>query len=243
MTNANLQATEQIPAVEIYKQHYAHFGRMNDLIYKLPTLYSALIGALWFFAYTAKNEPLIAPAVFLFAAVICLHSIHVTKRFRTAFNLYIDRINAFDREYAVSIRAAPGEPAKVSTLAAFVRMLWVAFAISVAGVIYVLAPTLGKLGMESNTWCPRPTAWIILSGLAVHVKGFGSALCSTTKRLIAACKSTTDRKMPRFNRRRATLAKKPSTALSQDAEVGVKWNVQRGCLASHFCTLGCLWVA
>src|SRR6201981_1693408 len=55
--------------------------------------------------------------------------------------------------------------------------------------------------MESNTWCPRLTAWIILSGSAVHVKGFGSALCSMTKRLIAACKSKTDRKMPRFKRR------------------------------------------
>ena len=30
-----------------------------------------------------------------------------------------------------------------------------------------------------------------------------------------------------------SLAKKPSTALSQDAEVGVKWKVQRGCRASH----------
>jgi hypothetical protein len=30
-----------------------------------------------------------------------------------------------------------------------------------------------------------------------------------------------------------SLAKKPSTALSQDAEVGVKWNVQRRCRASH----------
>src|SRR5476651_2143728 len=97
--------------------------------------------------------------------------------------------------------------------------------------------------MESNTWYPRLTARIILSGSAVHVKAFGSALFSTTKRLIAACKSTTDRKTPRFNRRFVSLAKKPSTALSQDAEVGVKWNIQRGCLASHFCTLGCLWVA
>ena len=33
-----------------------------------------------------------------------------------------------------------------------------------------------------------------------------------------------------------SLAKKPSTALSQDAEVGVKWNVQRGCRASHWRT-------
>jgi hypothetical protein len=30
-----------------------------------------------------------------------------------------------------------------------------------------------------------------------------------------------------------SLAKKPSTALSQDAEVEVKWNVQRGCRASY----------
>src|ERR1700737_1318637 len=52
--------------------------------------------------------------------------------------------------------------------------------------------------MESNTWCPRLTAWIILSGSAVHVKAFGSALCSTTKGLIAACKSMTDRKTPAF---------------------------------------------
>jgi hypothetical protein len=54
------------------------------------------------------------------------------------------------------------------------------------------------------------------------VKGFGSALCSTTKRLIASCKSTTDTKAPRFKRRWVSVAKKPSTALSQDAEVGVK---------------------
>src|ERR1035437_4745836 len=82
--------------------------------------------------------------------------------------------------------------------------------------------------MESNTWCPRLTAWIILSGLAVHENGLDSALCSTTKRLIAACKSTTDRKMPRVNRRVVSLATKPSTALSQEADVGVKWKVPAG---------------
>ena len=50
-------------------------------------------------------------------------------------------------------------------------------------------------------------------------------------------------KHPRFNRRFVSLAKKPSTALSQDAEVGVKWKVQRGCRRSHWRTFGCLWVA
>src|SRR5882762_9902274 len=51
---------------------------------------------------------------------------------------------------------------------------------------------------------------------------------------MATCRSTTDRNTPRLRRRRVSLAKKPSTVLSQDAEVGVKWNVQRGCRASHW---------
>jgi hypothetical protein len=144
MTDAEPVKSEQIPAVEIYKQQYAHLGRMNDLIYKLPTLYSALIGALWYFAYSAKSETAISCGVFIFAAVVCFHSIYVTNRFRAAFNLYIDRINAFDREYAVTIRPAAGEPAKVSTLGAFVRMLWVAFAFSIGGALYVLAPAVQK---------------------------------------------------------------------------------------------------
>jgi len=57
---------------------------------------------------------------------------------------------------------------------------------------------------------------MILSGSAVHVKGFGSALVSARKRLMAAWRSTTERKTPRFKRRLDSLAKKPSTALSQE---------------------------
>lgn len=140
------EAKDQIPAIEIYKQQYAHFGRMNDLLYKLPTLYSALVGALWYFGYVSKNtEPAISGAVFVFAAVICLYSIHVTKRFRAAFNLYIDRINKFDREYAVTIRPPADQPIGLSTIGAVVRTLWVAFSISAGGAIYVLAPVLGNL--------------------------------------------------------------------------------------------------
>jgi hypothetical protein len=139
-------AREQILAVEIYKQQYAHFGRMNDLLYKLPTLYSALVGALWYFGYVSKSaEPPISAAVFVFAAVVCLYSIHVTKRFKLAFNQYIDRINKFDREFAVTIRPAAGQPESLSTIGAIVRTLWVAFAISVSGAAYVLAPLVGKL--------------------------------------------------------------------------------------------------
>jgi hypothetical protein len=43
--------------------------------------------------------------------------------------------------------------------------------------------------------------------------------------------------------RLVSVAKKVSNALSQDAEVAVKWKVQRECRASHSRTLGCLWVS
>lgn len=48
---------------------------------------------------------------------------------------------------------------------------------------------------------------------------------------------------PFLRRRRVSLAKKPSTALNQDAEVGVKWKAQRGCRSSQARTLACLWAA
>ena len=66
---------------------------------------------------------------------------------------------------------------------------------------------------------------MILLGSAVHTKGFGWLLVSATNRLMAALR---DRKTPRLSRRRESFAKKPSTALSQDADVGVKWKVHRG---------------
>jgi len=40
-----------------------------------------------------------------------------------------------------------------------------------------------------------------------------------------------------------SLAKKPSTALSHEQDVGVKWKVKRGWRSSHARTLACLWAA
>src|SRR3954451_10194497 len=76
------------------------------------------------------------------------------------------------------------------------------------------------------------------SGSAVQTKGLGSRLCSATKRLIASCSAAKEGNVPRRRRRRVSLEKKVSTALSHEQEVGVKWKVQRGCRASHASTLG-----
>jgi hypothetical protein len=63
------------------------------------------------------------------------------------------------------------------------------------------------------------------SGSAVQTKGLGLAL----ERLIAAWRSTIERKTPRLSRRLVSAAKKVSTALSDEQEVGVKGNPKRGC--------------
>jgi hypothetical protein len=76
-----------------------------------------------------------------------------------------------------------------------------------------------------DAWFPSLTAVRTRFGPAVKANGLGSALVSTTKRWMASCRSTTDWKTPRLRRWRLSFAKTPSTALSQDAEVGVKWNV------------------
>ena len=75
-------------------------------------------------------------------------------------------------------------------------------------------------GSSSNAWCPLLTAPTILSGLTVQTKGLGSSLVSLMKRLMAAWRSATERNTPRLRRRLESLAKKPSTAFSQEQEVG-----------------------
>src|SRR5215472_12920582 len=83
---------------------------------------------------------------------------------------------------------------------------------------------------------------MMASGSAVQTNGLGLALVSCRKRLMAAWRSATPLYTPRLSRRRASLAKKPSTALSQEAEVGVKWKWNRLWRPSQSRTLGCLCV-
>ncbi len=49
-------------------------------------------------------------------------------------------------------------------------------------------------------------------------------------------------KLLRRMRLRVSTEKKVSTAFGHDPEVGVKWNVHRGCRLSQDFTFGCLWV-
>ncbi len=101
---------------------------------------------------------------------------------------------------------------------------------------------VGLSPILANLPYPRRTFPMMMSGSAVHTNGRGSLLCSAMKRLMASWSVTKEWKLPGRSRCRVSLAKKVSTALSQEHEVGVKWKVQRGWRSSQASTLACLWV-
>ena len=70
-------------------------------------------------------------------------------------------------------------------------------------------------------------------GVGGPFEGLWVGVFSATKRLMAAWRSTTEWKTPRFNRRGLSLAKNLSTALSQSHEVRVKWKTKRGWRSSQ----------
>jgi hypothetical protein len=67
----------------------------------------------------------------------------------------------------------------------------------------------------------------VTSADLVQTNGLGLSFVSAVKRLMAACSQTIDVKTPRLSRWRVSLANRPSTALTQEQEVGVKWKVKR----------------
>ena len=120
----------------------------------------------------------------------------------------------------------------VTVLSAFVKnigalaiMIPIAFQFArrsgVSPSVFLMPMAFGSLLVdESNAWCPRFTAAMMRSGSAVQTTGLGWVLCSARKRLMAAWRSTREWNAPRWRRRLKSLAKKPSTALSHEAEVG-----------------------
>ena len=123
---------------EIYKEQYAHFRAMNDILYKIPPLFSVAIGGLWYFAASQlKADRLIAVGIFLFAAIVSVASVFIMGRFSTAFSLYITNLNKLDGDYAVSLKNKD-QKWPPSTVKIIQFLLWVAAAMSFAGVIYAI---------------------------------------------------------------------------------------------------------
>ncbi|MDN3277855.1 hypothetical protein QWJ07_26565 [Frankia sp. RB7] len=123
----------EITNVDRYKEQYAHFRSMNDILYKIPPIFTAILGGLWYFASSNLDKyKWVACGVFIFCTIASICFVNIMQRFRMAFNAYIDNLNKMDGDLKVSIK-----PSKLpSTIATIQYLLWAAAAISVAGAIY-----------------------------------------------------------------------------------------------------------
>jgi hypothetical protein len=106
---------------------------MNDILYKIPPLFTAVLGGLWYFATTnLEKDKWIACVVFVFALIASVCFVNVMQRFRLAFNAYIDNLNVMDGEMKVSTK--PSDlPSTISTIQI---LLWAAAVASLAGALY-----------------------------------------------------------------------------------------------------------
>ncbi len=99
--NAGDDEPLNIPIEEVYRQQYAHFGRMNNLLYQFPLTFSTIIGALWYFAFSyIKNDPYVAALVLIFSFAIAFSGIFIIHRFKLAFNGYIYNLNKMDGKFS-----------------------------------------------------------------------------------------------------------------------------------------------
>lgn len=118
---------------DIYKEQYAHFRGMNDILYKIPPLFTAVIGGLWYFAVqNLANDKWIARLVFAFTAIASVCFVNVMQRFRLAFNGYISNLNKMDGDMRVTTQGTT----RFSTIRTVQILLWSAAAVSLLGIVY-----------------------------------------------------------------------------------------------------------
>lgn len=125
----------EITRADIYREQYAHFRSMNDILYKIPPLFTAVLGGLWYFAVlNLQTDKWISCAVFAFAAIASICFVNVMQRFRMAFNSYLDNLNQMDGDLKVSIKPS----SLPSTIVTVQVLLWAAAAVSMFGVFYAV---------------------------------------------------------------------------------------------------------
>lgn len=131
----NHSAGERIRTADIYREQYAHFRSMNDILYKIPPLFTVALGGLWYFAASQlQTDRVVAAGIFIFCVILSVAFINIMGRFGRAFNGYLDNLNKFDGEYRVSLKPS-GWPSTVKTIQ---LLLWVSAIVSIIGAVHAV---------------------------------------------------------------------------------------------------------
>ncbi|XNO42133.1 hypothetical protein ACL2DZ_08140 (plasmid) [Sinorhizobium meliloti] len=123
-------AAGRVRLSDIYREQYAHFRSMNDILYKIPPLFTVALGGLWYFAASQlKTDRVVAAGIFIFCVILSIAFINIMGRFGRAFNSYLDNLNKFDGEYRVTLKPS-NMPSTVKTIQ---LLLWVSAIVSLIG--------------------------------------------------------------------------------------------------------------
>ncbi|RWG16763.1 MAG: hypothetical protein EOQ55_20490 [Mesorhizobium sp.] len=126
----NHSAAGHIRIADIYREQYAHFRSMNDILYKIPPLFTVALGGLWYFAVSQlKSDPVVAAVIFLFCVIMSIAFINIMGRFGRAFNGYLNNLNKLDGEFRVTLKPS-SLPSTVKTIQ---LLLWVSAIVSIIG--------------------------------------------------------------------------------------------------------------
>lgn len=131
--------------VEVYKQQSARFQNLNDSLYRIPPIFSTVIGGLWYFSFSQSSHNIVlAEGILIFAAAVGLAGGNALLQLRLAINGYLDQINQFESGHAVTLRPAGSTSDKrkpllprVSTVRGLAYLLFLSSGLSLAGMIVV----------------------------------------------------------------------------------------------------------
>ena len=134
-----------VTEAEIYKQQSARFQNLNDTIYRIPPIFSTVIGGLWYFAASQSGHNMVlAEGILLFASAVGVAGGNALMQLRLAINGYLDQLNQFESGHAVNLKSASPKASerwsslpRVSTVRGLAYLLFLSSILSLIAMIVV----------------------------------------------------------------------------------------------------------
>ncbi|MEH6759465.1 MAG: hypothetical protein V7676_18485 [Parasphingorhabdus sp.] len=139
MVSSQLDSDDKPTTRDIYVQHYEQFRSMNVILYQLPVIFSTILGALYYFAFSfVKVSETISIFVLAFCGIVSIVGVIVIQRFGLAFSAYIDNLNELDGRFKITLRDSKCP----SVLTAIKMLLWATLIMSIVAIWYISSDML-----------------------------------------------------------------------------------------------------
>ncbi len=134
-----------VTEAEIYKQQSARFQNLNDTLYRIPPIFSTVIGGLWYFAASQSvHNIFLAEGVLLFASAVGMAGGNALMQLRMAINGYLEQLNQFESGHIVNLkseRQADGSKElllpRISTVRGLAYLLFLSSVLSLIAMIVI----------------------------------------------------------------------------------------------------------